>query len=200
MGRCHNCKSILYESISIHPELGYSLAKREKKLHMDLSDAPTSIRERWHTLINRTTRCNAVPLVTRDVSWQGMRSEVCLSLCWGQICTADSPRDARLLVLVRGRVLELFCLVPLSPHGPLRSSLCCPTAEAFYRPRPREHQLRGLPLGSRPISADLHPGCYARTCWVNTHTCAHTDTHTCAKSTFTNDSCTPLRVRYWSPS
>lgn len=113
---------------------------------MDLSDAPTSIRESWHALLNRLAQCNAV-LLDRDVTWQeiwGVFLSV-LSLRWVQICTADSPRDARLLSL-----LEPFCLIPQSPQRPLRSSLCCPTAAAFYRPSHESTSLEDGLWGADP--------------------------------------------------
>lgn len=41
----------------------------ESDKHMDMSDAPTSIGESWHTLLNRTAWYNAVLLDARAVSW-----------------------------------------------------------------------------------------------------------------------------------
>lgn len=89
-----------------------------EKLQMDLSDAPCPINESWHALLNSMSRSNAMLLDTRDLSWRGRRSEVFFSLCClcvEAVCTADSPRDARVLAPVRGRVLTPFCLPPGTP-------------------------------------------------------------------------------------
>lgn len=93
---------------------------------MDLSDAPAPISGSWRTLLNRMGRSNAVRLDTRDFSWRERRSEVFFSPCCLRIeavCAADSLRDAGVLALVRGRVLEPFCLPLRDPSDLVYSVL-----------------------------------------------------------------------------
>lgn len=107
VGRCNNCKSILYKSISIHPVLGYSQAMRERGRVRKDSSGPEWCSHLYHRELRHML------LDTRDESWQGRGSEVWFSLCClrvlALICKADSPRDAWLLLL------EPFYLIPQSP-------------------------------------------------------------------------------------
>lgn len=122
----------------------------------------------------------------------------CDSLClvFVMICTAGSHRGARLLELVRGRLLEPLCLIPQSLQRPLWSSLCCPTA--FYRPGHDITSLEDSLWGADPYQPICTQAAIRKTVLSqHTHTCAHV--HECAKSTFTNDSCAPHRMRYRSP-